>query len=320
MFRPQAKTRRAFTLVELLVVIAIISTLMGLLLPAVQNAREAARRNTCSNNVGQITKACIAFDGKRQYVPGWANAIKSVTSGTYAAPWSVIILPEIERRDIYTLAESGASLSTPIQINLYNCPTAPADTTNSNSIGYAGNCGSPNNGATVNKGDGVMFNAYLGVKVGLDFITSGDGCSNTLLLTEKNGSTLSLVGAALPSWSGSSPNTFVTGTWNTFNATDAMSVTVACSTDVQPLGFVLGGAAASGKIINSGTTPFRYGPSSFPSSNHAGGVIASFCDGHTRFLNDGVAPAIYSQLMTSKTTTNAPYSVALPVLSDDSFE
>ena len=56
-----ARLRRGFTLVELLVVIAIIGTLVGLLLPAVQAARESARRNSCSNNIKQLGIATQTF-------------------------------------------------------------------------------------------------------------------------------------------------------------------------------------------------------------------------------------------------------------------
>ena len=314
--------RTAFTLVELLVVIAIISTLMGLLLPAVQSAREASRRNTCSNNISQLSKATIAFDGRRQSVPGWRNFVKWNTvsaSGTNAVPWSVMLLPDLERRDIYQTVETGTAAS-PVSIEIFNCPTSPSPNPSDGTIAYAGNCGRPNG----NKGDGVMFDAGAGVKVGLDFVSGGDGTATTLLISEKAGA---LVGT-FPSWRGNNTGIYWQASPSAFTWTPVAKDGTTWSSGVEynsaidaPLGFVLGGTSSSGKVLNSGSITTKES-ASFPSSNHPGGAIFGFCDGHVRFLSDSLAPDIYSQLMTSKSsaasTTPINYSTGLSVLDEGS--
>lgn len=85
--------RQAFTLVELLVVITIIALLMSLLLPAVQSAREAARRTTCLNNIKQLQLAVVNYESSKQEFPPGA-----MPSG---AVWSAFIMPHIEEMAIF---------------------------------------------------------------------------------------------------------------------------------------------------------------------------------------------------------------------------
>jgi prepilin-type N-terminal cleavage/methylation domain-containing protein/prepilin-type processing-associated H-X9-DG protein len=85
---------RGFTLVELLVVIAIIGILVALLLPAIQAAREAARRTQCQNNLKNIGLACLNYENtKGELPPGAVNHIKSGKNGF---GWQVLIMPYVE--------------------------------------------------------------------------------------------------------------------------------------------------------------------------------------------------------------------------------
>ena len=99
--RPKILTRSSgFTLVELLVVIAIIGILVGLLLPAVQAARDAARRMSSQNNLKQLALACHNFHDARKHFPAAANFPVGRPLETYSS-WIVPILPYIEQSNLF---------------------------------------------------------------------------------------------------------------------------------------------------------------------------------------------------------------------------
>ncbi|MFK7766150.1 MAG: DUF1559 domain-containing protein [Mariniblastus sp.] len=100
-----ATMRKGFTLVELLVVIAIIGILIGMLLPAVQTVREAARRITCANQMRQVALAVHNYESAHrefpvnQVGPGTANGTGGFNSGYYS--WLVPLLPHIEQNNLF---------------------------------------------------------------------------------------------------------------------------------------------------------------------------------------------------------------------------
>ncbi|EAQ79270.1 DUF1559 domain-containing protein [Blastopirellula marina] len=213
---------KGFTLVELLVVIAIIGVLIALLLPAVQQAREAARRMQCGNNLKQIGLGMHNYhDVIQKLPPGWIYYDEGRVANTYGKAtwgWGTLLLPYIEQAPLYDQLSPNTKEVSSVDINLtgtylpaFICPTDnPPKLVTSGSFvsgasNYSGVLGrfdtaeagtaySPNvpavsGGALYYRTDAVNETyrpeGVMGPK-GFRFRDITDGLSNTLLVGEKS--------------------------------------------------------------------------------------------------------------------------------------
>ncbi len=287
MTRPVVRRpRAAFTLIELLVVIAIIAILIALLLPAVQQAREAARRSQCKNNLKQIGLALHNYhDTHRVFPPGWMTRITTSTyndnrfgAGRYG--WSMYILPFVDQAPLYNIQNfslndvpNGSNtnkLNSPLSV--YRCPSDTGKATGDKTWGvsnYAGNYGSVTTAAHsfVQFTDGIFFgNSNIKIRD----IT--DGTSNTILVGEVSIRQYGIANRSLGA-----------GTWPGLNQNKQWDMLTRST------------AASSG--INQSTGVSNTAQDGF-GSFHEGGAQFLLCDGSVRFISENIH---------SSTGTNGTY-------------
>ena len=286
--------RRGFTLIELLVVIAIIGVLIALLLPAVQAAREAARRAQCTNNLKQIGIALHNYHdslgsfplGTIIDAPGWPN------EPSLRTPWSFHILPYLEQGNLgdainFELGIAGPGWSgsnahlsiVAIRVDVYNCPSDTPQVFLADwrpKYNYGANWGNTNLGQT-NIGDpsvdGIRYlDAPFSVNTVAGMRDFRDGTSGSILVSEVLQA--SEIGDMRSEWWNDTDCNFMTRT------TPNSSVP-----DFVPAYCVSHPERNEPCVVGGGWADLYMGSR----SRHPGGVLSLFGDGSVRFIKESIA-------------------------------
>ncbi|WP_339735061.1 DUF1559 domain-containing protein [uncultured Gimesia sp.] len=289
MLTSTSRLRRGFTLIELLVVIAIIAILVALLLPAVQQAREAARRTQCKNNMKQLGLAVHNYHDVYRCVP---------TIGVAERSAFVALLPYLDQGNLQNSYDfdlpwhNAANLSKSMQVpTVLQCPSTPGAgeqavsgaATSDYSYLY-----SPFNDVDLYNAPGKSF-FHWGAKISFRDVT--DGLTNTLMFHESAGRAHWYVGNEREPGGAASPQMYVLygDTWGaereawtshvlgTYLAPSL--VTPAATSGGEPTVTLFGGS----EIMN--VTNFYSAPYSF----HTGGIHVALGDGSVRFLSENMS-------------------------------
>ncbi|MEW4489342.1 DUF1559 domain-containing protein [Thalassoglobus sp. JC818] len=275
---------RGFTLIELLVVMAVVGTLVAMLLPAVQQARESARRMQCKNNLKQIGLAMHNYDETFELLPPTASGISRADTAFVA------ILPFLEQANLFAKFEEGGASRTEARkqtVSVYICPSdsIPGACQYLPASSYALSTGSmyyrrnDNNGAIVdyfNYVYGALGRPVVVKPTSIASVNNRDGTSNTFLVGELAHKLTNFADTG----SGSQ------GAWTTWHTS-------------YPQAFSTGSTAGQFNV-NTLSDPYDFNSWETFRSYHPGGVNFVLCDGSVKSIATEIDAAILDRLANRK--------------------
>jgi len=294
-----------FTLIELLVVIAIIGVLISLLLPAVQHAREAARRAQCKNNLKQIGLALHNYvDSNGVLPPGyigtWAAGDPDKVDRGPGWGWAANLLHYVEQEELY----HAINFERPIEVDenvtsrlrlvsVYLCPSDPISATTFNVLAedqstvitkvaganYVGMFGTGEVGDNLDKGDGAFFrNSRIGLKA------FSDGLSRTIVVGERSHN-ISRV-----TWTGAVTDGI------SFPTPPSEGGSLKTPFDPEPSFIMILGPVGTEDGKRTPNDPEAHNEDYW--SHHAGGCHMLMGDGSVQFIHDQIDPKVFQALAT----------------------
>ncbi len=313
------RKRRAFTLIELLVVIAIIAILVALLLPAVRQAREAARRSSCKNNLKQLGVACHNYhDTHGMWPPGTMSDQERISTneecGRRRGSWMYAILPQMEQKNVFEQINPNVPMNNGSNRNArgthiepYVCPSdTNATSANKGSrcggnyarASYAGNGGEQ----AVNVVRGQLWTRFSAARRGV-FGNNGsarmrditDGTANTVAIWEvaagRDGNDMRGV------WAPGRPAVVLTGGCD---QGDCQGINGGSNPGWAPddVRYIQNKRIRDSNpriLAGWGGADSQHGPKSY----HTGGCQALMADGSTHFFSENLSLTVYEDLSTS---------------------